>query len=97
MTVPKPQLAELRQHNVSAPSYQRISHRKRLTTDEVIELSKRGVANGSIIFFLYSSGSQFSLSHAQVAQLKRDGVSPDVVTFMVENQRPNLLTAWLEL
>lgn len=55
-----------------------------MTNDEVISLTKAGLANSIIIGKIRSSKTQFDLSTDSLIKLKQNGVGDDVVTAMLE-------------
>ncbi len=53
-----------------------------LGLQDVVTLSDADVSKGAIVDYLYSFGRHFNLSPADIAQLHRDGVSPDLIDYM---------------
>ena len=81
----KEQRAQYNEPNVSAPLAARMQRSGKLSVDDVVDLSHAGLRSGSIILYLADSGSHFSLTDEQVQNLRDEGVSGDVITYMREN------------
>ncbi|MES2570040.1 MAG: hypothetical protein V4710_08290 [Verrucomicrobiota bacterium] len=96
-TVPDSERIALLQRRVSPEVYQKIVRQQRLTEADVIELSRKGLPNSSIIYYIYITRSEFTLTRADASRLKRRGVSGDVVSFMVDNKVHTLLSALLSV
>ena len=71
--------------NVPAPVYARIQNHAPLGVTDVVDLSHGGVRSSQIMTYLSFSGSRFNLSQDDVDNLRREGVSGDVITYMREN------------
>jgi hypothetical protein len=53
-----------------------------LSLPDVVILSRADVSKGAIVDYLYSFGRHFHLTAADVWQLRRQGVSPDLIDYM---------------
>ncbi|MDB6172595.1 MAG: hypothetical protein JWL59_1906 [Chthoniobacteraceae bacterium] len=96
-TVPNSERVTLLQRRVSPELYHKVISQKPLSEADVIELSRRGLPNSSIIYYIYITKSYYSLTRADVRRLERKGVSGDVVSFMVDNKPRSLITAFFDL
>jgi hypothetical protein len=66
------------------PVYARIRTHRRLSAEDVVDLSRANFRSSAIIVYLSVSGSRFRLTEADVENLRRAGVSGDVITYMRE-------------
>lgn len=83
---PPAQRDELRAHRVSQTTCRRIVRARRLSMEQVAELSQKGVPNSSVIYCIYRTRSRFVLTASGRAWLRAHGVRGDVATFMAENR-----------
>ncbi len=54
---------------------------------DVVNLSQSGMRSGEIIVYLADSGSDFNITPDDAANLRREGVSGDVISYL--RDRPN--------
>jgi hypothetical protein len=95
--VPDSERIALLQRRVSPEIYYKITRQKPLSEADIIELSRRGLPNSSIIYYIYITKSYFALTRSDVRRLERRGVSGDIVAFMVDNERRSLLKAFTDI
>ena len=62
--------------------YAKVEHGVPLTLPDVVTLSRADVSKGAIIDYLYSFGRHFRLTAADVWELRREGVSTDLIDYM---------------
>ena len=74
----------LDQHHVSASLYERMSHRDPLEISDIIELSRRQVPNRFIVHYLDSTDTTFRLSKGEISQLRKAGVSSEVIDYLLD-------------
>jgi hypothetical protein len=60
----------------------KVEHGVPLTLPDVITLAHAEVSRGAIIDYLYSFGRHFRLTTADILELRRQGVSPDLIDYM---------------
>jgi hypothetical protein len=63
--------------------YAKIEHGVPLTLDDVVTLSRADVSRGAMIDYLYSFGRHFRITSAEAAELRRQGVSPDIIDYIL--------------
>jgi len=56
-----------------------------LTLNDVIQLSRAGVDNETIIVYMKNTGSTYNLSQSQIRRLQDSGVSQEVIDYMIES------------
>jgi len=83
-TLSREQLAEYDDPQVPAPVQARIQSHQKLSLADIAEMSKRGVRSSQIITYLSYSGTEFNLTEQDVDNLRREGVSGDVITYLRE-------------
>jgi hypothetical protein len=91
VTLDKSELAELRRHGISESLYQHMAARDDLSIPDIVELSKRRVPDGLIIHYLEMTHAVYMLRTADVLGLKKDGVSHDVIDYLL--QTPQMYAA----
>ncbi len=96
-TVPKSERIALQQRRVSPEVYHKIIREKPLSEADVVELSRRGLPNSSLIYYLYITKSYYCLTRADIRRLERQGVSGDVASFMVDNEPRSIFKAFFDL
>lgn len=74
----------LRDHNVPAPLQQKMVRHDSLPPVDVVELSRRHVPAPLIVNYLESTGTVYALKTRDVLALRRDGVSEEVLDFMLQ-------------
>jgi hypothetical protein len=62
--------------------YAKIERGDPLTLPDVVTLERAQVSRGSIVAYLYSFGGHFNLSLGEVWNLRRQGVSADVIDYI---------------
>jgi len=62
--------------------FAKVEHGIPLALPDVVVLSRAEVSRGAIVDYLYSFGQHFNLTAADVSQLRRDGVSTDLIDYM---------------
>ncbi len=78
-TLSKEELAAIRAKRVSPAVMAKLEQGDTLTPPEVIELSRRGVAQEQIARYIRRSGVDFLLAEDESLQMRRAGVSPLVI------------------
>jgi hypothetical protein len=76
-------LSAFRQPGVPEALYAKVEHGVPLTLPDVVALSRAQVSHGAIVDYLYSFGRHFHLAAADVQELRYDGVSPDLIDYMM--------------
>jgi len=75
-------LSVFRQPGVPGALYAKVEHGVPLNLSDVVILSRAQVSGGAIIDYLYSFGGHFRLTAADVAELRREEVSPNLIDYM---------------
>jgi hypothetical protein len=75
-------LAPFQIPGVPAPLYAKVEHGDPLTLPDVVTLARSEVSRGAIVAYLYSFGGHFDLSPTDVWNLRRQGVSADLIDYM---------------
>jgi hypothetical protein len=75
-------LAAFRRPGVPDSLYAKVRHGIPLTLPDVVTLSRADVSRGAIIDYLYSFGTHFYLTTADIRQLRREAVSTDLIDYM---------------
>jgi hypothetical protein len=73
----------LQQHNVSPALYDRMAHGVPLAVPDMIELTKKGLPASFIIHYLRSTEASYLLTSKDVSELKKGGVSLDVINYLL--------------
>jgi hypothetical protein len=76
-------LAQFRMPRVPVETYQKVAHGGPLKLNDVVILSRAGVSHAEIISYLYTYGERFRLSPAQVADLRQQGVTSDILDYLI--------------
>jgi hypothetical protein len=62
--------------------FAKVEHGVPLTLADVVILSRAEVSRGALVDYFYSFGRHFRLSEGDVRELRREGVSPDLIDYM---------------
>jgi uncharacterized protein YcfJ len=62
----------------------RMDRQEPLTLNDVIKLSQSGVSNDTILEYMRSTDSNYTLSKTQIRRLQDAGVSPQIIHFMMD-------------
>ncbi len=73
----------LRQHRVSPGLYAKMTHREALALPDVMELAERRVPAPFTVRYLRSTVSVYRLKSDDVVLLRKSGVSPQVIDYML--------------
>ena len=76
-------LGELDRCGVTGPVRDKVAELQPLTTGDIAALSRKHVSDGTIVGHVQSAGTVYYLKSAQVAQLRRAGVSEEVVDYLM--------------
>lgn len=83
-TFDKSELADVRRHGVSPPVVLKLDRGDALAPADVIELTRRGVAEAWIIRQIEDHGVDSFISRSDVTALRRAGVRPAVIDAMLK-------------
>jgi site-specific recombinase XerC len=72
---------------MSPQTITRIDNREALTFQDVIQLSNSGLCDQSIIQYIKETRSRYALSQNQIQALQNAGVSPKVISYIIETSR----------
>src|SRR3954447_25858065 len=70
------------------PQAQQQPTEPRLTVQEVVKLTRAGLAEDIIITKIKKNGKAFDLSADELLDLKRDGVSDNVIKYLLDPSQP---------
>src|ERR1700735_4263081 len=59
-----------------------------LTVEEVVELSKAGIAEEVIVTKIRKNGKAFDLSPGEILELKKAGISDSIINFLLDPTQP---------
>ena len=62
--------------------FAKVEHGDPLSLPDVVTLARAQVSRGSIVAYLYSFGGHFNLTSVDVWNLRRQGVSADLIDYM---------------
>ena len=79
----------LRDHRVPAPLYEKMARREALTLAEIADLSARKVSPAFIVRYVDESLAEYLLTTEEILQLRRDGVSNEVIDFLISTPQRN--------
>lgn len=81
------QRAVLQAHNVAPPVYNKMMLGEPLSLPDIIELAHRAVPPGLVIDYLDTTETVYRLQAADVARLRKAGVSDEVINYMLSTAR----------
>ena len=90
----RPDQIALERHNVPAGVSDKMRHGQRLSLPDIVALSKRGLSPEFIVRYLHSSYEVYGLSSDDVVELKRAGVSKEVIDYLLATPRLLVGTAY---
>ncbi len=65
----------------------RIDEGKSLTVHDIVKLSEGGICDDSIIRYIKETRTKYALSQMQIQRLQNAGVSPRVISYVIETGR----------
>jgi hypothetical protein len=75
-------LAPFQAPGVPPQLFAKVEHGDPLTLPDVLTLARAQVCRGSIVAYLYSFGGHFILRPEDIPNLRREGVSADLIDYM---------------
>ena len=66
----------------------KIDKKQKLSIEDIKKMSKAGLSNTTIIAQIIATQSQFSLTSAEIADLKKAGVSSVIINRMNQTKKP---------
>lgn len=77
---------------VAAPVAAQTDQVQEITLEKIIEMSKAGLSNETIINAIITSNADFVLTVDDILRLKNEGVSEDVINFLLRTQPETIAT-----
>ena len=79
-------LAPFQVPGVPPELFAKVEHGDPLTLPDVLALARAQVCRGSIVAYLYSFGGHFNPSPEDISNLRREGISADLIDYMTSPQ-----------